>query len=182
MINIVEYDPAWPERFEAEAASLREVLGDRALRIEHVGSTAVPGLAAKPVIDIQISVASLERLGAYSELLTRLGYCHVPVGTFDLVYPFFQKPAAWPSTHHVHLCLLNGEQERRHLAFRDYLRGNPMTAAEYVELKRSLAAAHDGETQESRERYSNSKSEFVEAVLAKALSQGYPRANPSDRP
>ena len=172
MIRIVPYDCSWPALFEAESARIREALGSSALRIEHVGSTSVPGLAAKPVIDIQVSVASLEAWRSYAERLAQVGYHHVPLGPVDLVYPFFQKPAAWPSTHHIHLCVHGSEQERRHLAFRDYLRTHPATAAEYVEIKRRLAAAHDGATLESRERYSLSKTRFVSSVLEKALSPG----------
>jgi GrpB-like predicted nucleotidyltransferase (UPF0157 family) len=175
MIKIVPYDWSWPAQFEAEAANLRDAMGNLALRIDHVGSTAVPGLAAKPVIDIQISVASLASMSLYSGALSQLGYSHVPLGPFGLVYPFFQKPAAWPSTHHVHLCVRGSEQERVHLAFRDYLRTHPAVAAEYLNLKRNLAAAHDGETLESRERYSLSKTELVTSVLERALAEGYPR-------
>jgi GrpB-like predicted nucleotidyltransferase (UPF0157 family) len=165
MIEIVPYDCGWPARFEAEAACILEAMDGLALRIDHVGSTSVPRLAAKPVIDIQVSVASLETLRAYAETLAQLGYCHIPFGAVDLVYPFFQKPAALPSTHHVHLCVFGSEHERRHLAFRDYLRSHPAVASEYVALKRSLAATHDGATLESRERYSLSKTQFVNSVL-----------------
>jgi hypothetical protein len=105
MIHIAPYDPAWPAMFEAEAATLRQLLGDRALRVEHVGSTSVPGLAAKPVIDIQVSVATLEPRGLYVGPLASLGYRHLALGEFDLVYPFFQKPTEWPCSHHVHLCV-----------------------------------------------------------------------------
>ena len=174
MIGIVAYDCAWPLLFESEAARVREVMDGLALRIEHVGSTSVPGLAAKSVIDIQVSVATLDNLGVYSEPLGRLGYSHIPLGPFDVVYPFFQKPAEWPSTHHIHLCARGTEQERRHLAFRDYLRSHPAVAAEYVALKRSLAAVHDGATLESRERYSLSKTHFINSVLERALQAGYP--------
>jgi GrpB-like predicted nucleotidyltransferase (UPF0157 family) len=172
MIKIVPYDRTWPSLFEAEAACIREAMKGLALRIEHVGSTAVPGLAAKPVIDIQVSVATLEPLGLHAESLAQLGYTHIPLGPFDAVYPFFQKPVEWPSTHHIHLCVLGEEQERRHLAFRDYLRSHPAVAAEYAELKRGLAAANDGATLESREKYSLSKSPFVTSVLERALSAG----------
>lgn len=175
MIGIAAYDDAWPALFDAEAARVREVMGGLALRIEHVGSTSVPGLAGKSVIDIQVSVATLENLGVYSEPLGRLGYGHIPLGPFDADYPFFQKPAEWPSTHHVHLCVSGAEQECRHLAFRDYLRSHPAVAVEYVALKRSLAAAHDGATLESRERYSLSKTHFINSVLERALRAGYPR-------
>ncbi len=176
MIKIVPYDSTWPSQFEAEAVRIREAIGGLALRIEHVGSTSVPGLAAKPVIDIQVSVATLERLALYAEPLARIGYSHIPLGDFDLVYPFFQKPADWPSTHHIHLCVIGAEQERSHLAFRDHLRSHPDVAAEYAELKRKLAAAHDGSTFESRERYSLAKTRFVEVVLERALSSDAPRS------
>jgi len=177
MIEIVPYDFTWPARFDAEAASVRAALGRLALRIEHVGSTAVPGLAAKPVIDIQVSVATLEPLALYGESLAELGYRHVPLGPFDLEYPFFQKPGTWPSTHHIHLCVFGEEQERRHVAFRDYLRGHPAVGAEYVRLKRMLASLHDGATLESQERYSLSKTDFVDAVLQRALPAGNPLAS-----
>jgi len=140
-----------------------------------VGSTAVPGLAAKPVIDIQVSVASLEALVVYSESLARLSYTHVPLGDFDRVYPFFQKPAQWPSTHHIHLCVLGDDQESRHLAFRDYLRSHPEVAAEYAQLKHGLAVAHDGNSRASRERYSLAKTGFIAWVLERALAARYPR-------
>jgi GrpB-like predicted nucleotidyltransferase (UPF0157 family) len=174
MIEIVPYDPSWPSAFEAEAADLREVLGDLARSIQHVGSTAVPGLAAKPVIDIQISVRSLQPMRQYKKPLAALGYSYVPLGEFDLVYPYFEKPSAWPHTHHVHLCIVGSEQERTHLAFRDYLRIHPQVAQRYVELKRKLAAENDAHSLASRERYSLSKTEFVNAVVSEALAQGYP--------
>jgi GrpB-like predicted nucleotidyltransferase (UPF0157 family) len=174
MIKIVAYDPAWPAHFEAEASKLRATFGELALRIEHVGSTSVPGLAAKAVIDIQVSVASLASPERFLPLLAQLGYLHVPMGDFDLVYPWFVKPHDWPSTHHVHLCVQGDEQERRHLAFRDHLRCHPEVAAEYVALKRSLAAANHGRTLESRECYSLSKTGFVESVLARALAMPPP--------
>ena len=168
MIQLVACDRNWPALYDAEAACIREAMGSLALRIEHVGSTSVPGLAAKPVIDIQVSVASLESLGVYSKPLARLGYVHIPVGDFDFVYPFFQKPAEWPCTHHVHLCVLGSQQQRQHLAFCAYLRSHPAVAAEYAELKHALAAVHDGASFESRERYSLAKTAFVMSVLERA--------------
>jgi GrpB-like predicted nucleotidyltransferase (UPF0157 family) len=99
MITIAPYNPAWPEMFYAEAANIRRVLGELVLRVEHVGSTAVPGLAAKPVIDLQISVASLEPMGIYVQSLASIGYSHIPLGEFDSVYPFFQsQPSGQPHT------------------------------------------------------------------------------------
>jgi GrpB-like predicted nucleotidyltransferase (UPF0157 family) len=171
MIAIASYDPAWPGLFAEEAVRLRGVLGQHAQRVEHVGSTAVPGLAAKPVIDIQVSVRSLASREHFHGLQRRLGYTHFPLGDFDLVYPFFKRPAEWPSTHHVHLCESGSVQERDHIAFRDRLRGNTADAAAYVELKRRLAAAYDGLTMESQEQYSLAKSGFIRSVLQHPLAQ-----------
>lgn len=172
MVVISEYDANWPVLFEEEAHRLRAAFGSSALRIEHVGSTSIPGLAAKPVIDIQVSVASLAPHGRYREAMAALGYRHVALGEFDLVYPFFHKPASWPGTHHVHLCEAGGEQEREHLAFRDHLRAHPLVAAEYEALKRALARTHDASTPESMEAYALAKSAFVASVLRSAEAGG----------
>lgn len=176
MIVIVPYDLDWPSRFEDEARKIRDILSALVVRIDHVGSTSVPGLAAKPVIDIQVSVRSIEPLSRIAGPLARIGYVHVPDPdeAFERVYPLFRKPADWPSSHHIHVCTAGSEQERRHLAFRDYLRANPDTAARYLELKRRLAALHDGTTAESRERYALAKSEFVAGVLKSAFERGDP--------
>lgn len=165
MIVIVPYDPAWPAMFAAEAARLQEAFGHHALRIDHVGSTSVPGLDAKPVIDIQISVRSLASRVLFHPLLAQLGYTHFALGDFDRVYPFFKRPVTWPSTHHVHLCESGSEQERLHIDFRDHLRRHPAVAAAYAQLKRRLAEAHDGLTMASQEQYSLDKSDFIRAVL-----------------
>ena len=172
MIAIVPYDPAWPAAFAGEAGRIRAALGDDALRIDHVGSTAVPGLAAKPVIDIQVSVPSLQPASRYDSALGALGYVHVPLGPFDLVYPFYEKPDGWPATHHVHLCVAGSALEGDHLAFRDCLRQDASVAAEYVALKLRLAAEHDGGTLASRERYSLAKSRRFGPRRRPGSSQG----------
>ncbi len=169
MIRIVPYDTAWPAQFAAEAQRLRDGLGPLALRIDHVGSTSVPGLAAKPVIDIQVSVRDLAPLSQFEPSLAALGYTHLALGDFDRVYPFFQRPATWPSTHHVHLCQIDSLEESRHLAFRDWLRVHPEACRTYEALKRKLAATHDGATLASRERYSLAKTGFIESILHQAL-------------
>jgi len=172
MVVITEYDARWPVLFEEEAHRLRAGLGSSALRIEHVGSTSIPGLAAKPVIDIQVSVASLAPHGRYVAAMATLGYRHVAFGDFDLVYPFFHKPIEWPSTHHVHLCESGGQQELEHLVFRNHLRAHPQVAAQYEALKRDLARTHDASTPQSMEAYSLAKSEFVANVLRAAEAGG----------
>jgi GrpB-like predicted nucleotidyltransferase (UPF0157 family) len=168
VIQIVPYTAEWALAFESEAAALRQALGALAVRIDHVGSTAVPGLAAKPVIDIQVSVQSLEPSERFRVLLAPLGYRFVSLGEFDRVYPWFAKPGEWPSTHHVHLCVAGEEQEAKHLAFCDYLRNNPAQAHRYEALKRKLASKHEGRTLGSIESYSLDKSEFIKNALARA--------------
>ena len=126
-IDIVPYDPGWPSVFSAERDRIAAALGDFALRIDHNGSTSVPGLAAKSIIDIQVSVRQLQPLEAFAEPLKSLGYVHVPHPD-DSFCPFFHKPATWPHTHHVHVVESGGAEERRTLAFRDYLREHPEAA------------------------------------------------------
>src|SRR3954464_12678526 len=110
MIAIVPYDAAWPREFERERDRLEAGLGGLALRIEHNGSTAVPGLAAKPVIDIQVSVARLHPIDQYAPALERLGYVHLPHAD-DAFAPFFHRPAEWPHTHHVHVVEAGSAEE-----------------------------------------------------------------------
>lgn len=172
MIRIVPYDPGWPQRFEAERARLQQALGDVALRIEHNGSTAVPGLAAKPIIDIQISVARLEPMSAYAEGLRRAGYIHVAHDD-DAFAPFFHRPAEWPHTHHVHVVEAESTEERKTLAFRDYLRSHPSVAREYEALKRSLADRFGGADAASREAYARAKSSFVDAIDVRQFYDRY---------
>jgi GrpB-like predicted nucleotidyltransferase (UPF0157 family) len=166
-IEIVPYDPGWPAAFEVEASRIRRALGAIALRIDHHGSTAVPGLAAKPIIDIQISVASLQPLSEFAAPLHAIGYTHVPHAD-DTFCPFFHRPAQWPHTHHVHVVAAGSDDEWRTLAFRDYLREHADAAREYAQLKQQLAARLVGADAESREAYARAKTEFVERVIADA--------------
>jgi GrpB-like predicted nucleotidyltransferase (UPF0157 family) len=139
-------------------------------------------MMAKPVIDIQVSVQSLNPFELWRELLAQLGYHFVPLGEFDKIYPFFTRPQQWPSTHHVHLCEVGSAVERDHLVFRDYLRAHVDVARQYEVLKLELAARHHGRDLASREIYSLGKSGFVRHVLALAAadSAGLP-APPRER-
>jgi GrpB-like predicted nucleotidyltransferase (UPF0157 family) len=172
-IEIVPYDPGWRGAFEAEAARLRAALKTLAVRIDHHGSTAVPGLGAKPIIDIQISVERLEPISAYRERLETIGYVHVPHPD-DSFCPFFHRPGQWPHTHHVHVVERGGREERRTLAFRDYLRDHRDVAREYEDLKRIIAAQVVAADPESQERYAAAKTDFIERIVAIAFETGYP--------
>ena len=174
MLEIRAYDPRWPAAFEAERERLARGLGEQARRIDHHGSTAIPGMAAKPIIDIQISVDTLQPLPSYAAPLAALGYRHRPSAD-DAVCPFFHRPHEWPHTHHVHVVAAGGLEERRTLAFRDYLREHPDVAREYAALKKRLAQGTDASDADAREAYARAKTAFVEAVLHDALAAGYPR-------
>jgi GrpB-like predicted nucleotidyltransferase (UPF0157 family) len=178
VLEIAPYDHDWPRNFDAEAEALRASLGRLIARIEHVGSTSIPGLASKPIIDIQISVDSLDPLKPFSARLASVGYVHVPDPDpgFERVYPHFRKPAAGPATHHVHLCVSGSEMERRHLAFRDYLRDHMDAAQQYALLKRSLAAAHGLTTRDDLLAYTSAKGPFIESVIKRAIDAGYPKS------
>jgi GrpB-like predicted nucleotidyltransferase (UPF0157 family) len=174
-VNIVAYDPQWPIAFSTERERIVEGLGTIAVRIEHHGSTAVPGLAAKPVIDIQVSVQQLHPLDSYAPGLVSLGYVHMPHPD-DSFCPFFHRPGAWPHTHHVHVVRSGGAEECRTIAFRDYLREHSDVAREYEQLKRALASRYGASDAASREAYAKAKTAFVTAVTHRALAEGYPCA------
>jgi len=164
-IRIVAYDPEWPARAVAEIQRIRTELGDVALRLDHVGSTAVPGLAAKPIIDLQMSVAAIDPLDPYRKPLERLGYLFVP-DPDSPDFHFFAKPADRPRTHHLHVCESGSEHERRHLAVRDFLRAHPDEAASYGALKGKVAAEHP----EDRLAYIEGKEASMAALEARALA------------
>jgi GrpB-like predicted nucleotidyltransferase (UPF0157 family) len=167
-IEIVRYDPGWPEEFARERARIAHALGALAIRIDHHGSTAVPGLAAKPIVDIQIAVERLQPMTPYAAPLAALGYLHVPHSDDERCL-FLHRPANWPHTHHVHVVVAGGEEERRTLAFRDALRADAGLRRDYEVLKRDLAR-FGGDSDASREAYAVAKTEFVERVLRSAAS------------
>src|ERR1700687_4131670 len=174
MLQVVPYDPACPEAFAAEARRIRTALGEIALRIDHNGSTSVPGLAAKPVIDIQVSVAALAPMDLYQLPLQSIGYRHLPHGD-DAFCPFFHRPHEWPHTHHVTVVRAGEAEERRTLAFRDYLRAHSEIAQQYAQLKLNLASQFDATRFAARQAYADGKTTFIEHVIAAAFSEGYPR-------
>ncbi|MBS1888497.1 MAG: GrpB family protein [Actinobacteria bacterium] len=163
-VRIVEYDPAWPRLAAAEIARVGAALDGVAVRIEHVGSTAVPGLAAKPIVDLQVAVAEIRPAAPYAEPLEALGYLFAP-DPESPDFHFFGLPAARPRTHHLHVCLAGGADEMRHLAVRDYLRAHPEEAARYAALKRELVASRPGD----RLAYVEGKAEFVAALERRAV-------------
>jgi len=173
VLEVVSYDPNWPRVFAAERDRIAAVLDAVALRIDHNGSTSVPGLAAKPIVDIQVSVKRIHPIDSYAPQFAQLGYTHV-LHPDDAFCPFFHRPAQWPHTHHVHVVQAGGDEERRTLAFRDYLRDHTDTARAYADLKRRLAPQYRAEFS-SHQAYADAKTAFITRVIARALSEGYPR-------
>ena len=164
--GLVPYDPAWPGLFDLRAEEIRRALGDIAVRVEHVGSTSVSGLAAKPVIDIQVSVQRLFPRAEYVEPLVALGYRHL-VDPIDSQQEYLTKGYD-PDRElkvHVHVCGAGTEWERRHLAFRDWLRTHPQDAERYERLKAELAERHPNDIFS----YVQDKTEFIRSIESLAL-------------
>lgn len=157
MIRIVSHDPAWVENFAAEARRVAQAVREAAVRIHHIGSTAVPRTQAKPVIDLLLEVASLEAIDANSSALEALGY--EAMGEFGITGRryFRRDDAAGTRTHQVHAYRAGAPDVRRHLAFRDYLRAHPAVAEEYGALKLRLATAFPDDSK----AYVNGKDAFV---------------------
>jgi GrpB-like predicted nucleotidyltransferase (UPF0157 family) len=163
-VRIAGYDPAWPVLAGAELRRIREALGELAIRLEHVGSTAVPGLGAKPILDLQLSVPAIEGMDRYAEPLERLGYLFVPAPESP-DFHLFAKPPERPRSHHLHVCAAGGRHELRHVAVRDFLRAHDDEAAAYEALKRRLVARHPHD----RLAYIDGKAEFMAALEARAV-------------
>ncbi len=168
-VVVVEYDPNWVALYEDEKRRILGAIGAQAAAIEHIGSTAVPGLAAKPSIDILVGIRMLEQSGDCIQPLADIGYEYVP--EYEAEIPerrYFHKGPERARTHHLHMVEQAGEFWKRHIAFRDYLRAHPDAAHEYAELKRRLAARYKWD----RAGYTEAKSSFVEAAIARARGEG----------
>ena len=167
-VEIVDYDPRWPALFDEEAKRLRAILDPSLIvGLEHFGSTAIPGLSAKPIIDILIAVRSLaDAQATFVDDLGKLDYVYwADNPKKDRM--FFVKgmpPFGSRRSHHVHVTEVHGEMWQR-LAFRDYVRVHPEEAQTYERLKRRLAAEH----RTDRDAYTDAKSAYVENVMRKAI-------------
>lgn len=154
-VIVTEYQPAWVEQFEEEAQALKQILKENCLKIEHIGSTSVPNLAAKPIIDFLIIVEEIEKV----DLLQ---------GEFGLSGRRYLRKGPIKRTHHVHIYQFDNTQEiLRHLAFRNYLRENPAIATTYGTLKKQLAQAHP----DSIDKYMDGKDAFIKKIEKEALKK-----------
>jgi GrpB-like predicted nucleotidyltransferase (UPF0157 family) len=169
-VEVVDYDPRWPALFDQEAKRLRATLDPSLIvGLEHFGSTAVPNLSAKPIIDILIAVRSLaDARASFVEALQNLDYVYWAENPKqDRLFFVKGMPPFGPGrSHHVHVTELHGAMWQR-LAFRDYLRAHPEEARTYGQLKRRLATEHPTD----REAYTGAKSAYIETVMRKAIKQ-----------
>jgi len=168
-IVIADYDPRWPSMFEEEKNRLIKDIGQWALDIQHIGSTSVSGLGAKPVIDIMIGVRTLQEADTYCLVpVSNLGYEYIKKYEDQMPYRRYFSKSRNENVleHHIHLVEKGSEFWVRHLAFRDYLRVNPEVAREYEQLKRNLAPQFsDGN------EYAAAKTDFIKEIETKALKR-----------
>jgi len=167
-ISIEPYNSRWPLLFEEEKLTLREIFRDgNVIAIEHFGSTSVPGLPAKPIIDILIVVrAFAQAKSTYVSLLKPLEYVYWDGDPEGDVHMFFVKgmpPFGKKRTHHIHLVQYDNKKFTDRLKFRDYLHSNPQDALAYAKLKKNLAVLHP----EDREAYTDAKSGFIKTIMDK---------------
>ena len=161
-VIIHDYDPLWPRVFETLRSRIAPLLDSMAAAIEHVGSTAVPGLAAKPIIDIDVLLTSAAALPPAIARLASLGYEHR--GDLGIAGREAFRAPSNDFPHHLYVCPPASEEYRRHIAFRDHLRTHQRDASAYAGLKRALA----GRFGDDREGYNQAKSAFVAEILERA--------------
>ena len=160
-IEVVEYDAAWPTEFAQLRDRLVTAIGSAAVRIEHVGSTSVAGLLAKPVIDIQVSVADLDDEASYVPQIEALG---VQLRSRDRWHRYFRPLPGRPRDVQIHVCAAGSEWERDHLLFRDYLRTHPRARAAYAAAKRRAAV----DWRDDRLAYTDAKTAVIQEIMAAA--------------
>jgi len=159
-VIVIDYDPAWVSAFEKLRGHLAKSLG-LPVTIEHVGSTSIPGAAAKPIIDVDIVVRSKDSVGRAIQLLSKAGYRHL--GDLGITgREAFESPAGLPA-HHLYVVVAGNSEHVRHMLFRDYLRSHPEEVRKYSDLKKSLARKF----RDNRDAYTVAKTEFVEEILRK---------------
>lgn len=165
---VVDYDPQWPILYEEEKDRILGLIGRLVVAIEHIGSTAVPGLGAKPIIDIMVAVHRLADAEECVEPLRSIGYEYVP--EYNDIIPerrYFHKGPQGAHTHHLHMVELTSDFWERHLLFRDFLRTHPEEARDYYDLKKELAVKYRSD----REAYTEAKTAFIESVVDKARTE-----------
>ncbi len=167
IVRIVPHQPAWASLFEEEKARIETAVGPHILDIQHVGSTAIPGIPAKPIIDIGVAVRDFEEAAVCIAPIVQLGYTYRGENGIPRRHYFRKGDDIQPRTHHIHINEIDGPDWKNQVDFRDYLRQHPETAAQYAQLKTSLAQRHPTD----RLAYLYGKAAFIENVLRLARQQ-----------
>ncbi len=168
-IVIEPYNPEWPRLYEQAKAEICGAVGQYLTAIEHIGSTSVPGLPSKPIIDVLAGVTSLDVVAVCIAPLAAIGYVYKP--EYEQLIPerrYFLKSQGEIQTHHLHIFEGQDFPARHELIFRDYMRRHPEAQQQYAELKQALAARFGS----NRDAYTEAKGEFIRSVVAQALSEG----------
>ncbi|MCM3767558.1 GrpB family protein [Neobacillus niacini] len=166
IVKLTEYNPDWETQFENENNRIVDVLGNKIVGIEHIGSTSIRGLAAKPIIDIMVGVRDLDEVSDFVRPLSDIEYEYVPKPEFkDRI--FFRKGLWGQGTCHLHVCEFNGMEWVEKLLFRNYLRLHPQAAEEYASLKKELASTY----QYDRPTYTKKKEPFIKAIIDNARKE-----------
>jgi GrpB-like predicted nucleotidyltransferase (UPF0157 family) len=167
-VEVVAHDPAWAERFQQAAQEIDDILGDEVVSIHHIGSTAIPGMPAKPIIDILIVVRDIERVDDYDDAMGGAGY--EPRGENGIPGRRYFRRVHWEPeelhTHHVHIFQEGNPQVQRHLDFRDYMMAHPHEARAYAEHKIDLASRFPTDI----DAYIEGKDAFIKAIDEKAAA------------
>ncbi|WP_081417477.1 GrpB family protein [Paenibacillus sp. Soil522] len=162
-VIIEEYNDEWPFIYQEEKRKIEEVMTDKAIAIEHIGSTSLQGLGAKPIIDFMVGVNELKEVEAFIEPLAKIGYEHVYHNKFPN-RRFFRRGQWRAGTHHLHIYVYGSEEWKNNILFRDYLRAHPEMLKQYNQLKKELAEKYHHD----RVAYTNAKHPFILDVIQKA--------------
>ena len=161
-VGIVSYNPNWKEIYKEESKKIKNVLSDIIVDIHHIGSTAIPGIKAKPVIDILVEVKDIEAVGRYNNKMEELGY--EVMGEHGIPKRRFFRKGGNKRTHHIHIFQVGNEEIERYINFKEYLIAHPDKAWEYSKLKEKLANKYTYDV----ENYTNGKSDFIKEIDRKA--------------
>ena len=161
-VEIKEYDPQWKQEYEKEKEKLVEIFSDIVVDIHHIGSTAIPKIKAKPIIDIMVVVEDINKVDEYNEEMIELGY--TPKGEFGIENRRFFPKGGNERSHHVHVFPKGDPEVKKHLNFRDYLRAHPKEARQYSQLKEVLAAKY----YYNIDKYIEGKNDFIQEIDRKA--------------
>ncbi len=161
-VDVVAHNPDWADEFEREKERILEACGNKVIAVEHIGSTSIPGLVAKPIIDIALGIRRLQDAKQLLPYLKKLDYHFYK--KFQRQLLFVAKGPDEKRTHYLHVMRYNGAKWKTDQLFRNYLRTHPRAVREYSDLKQKLAKAHP----DDRQAYSDGKDEFIKSIIAKA--------------